>query len=273
MGPMKHFIMILLMALTPCLQVLADTSSSSLAHTSRLFLDTPYEFSNIKDPFGPQQGVFYDPSHLDCMTYVMSTIALSGTPEHWLQNWLTLRYQDSQDFWGRNHFASIDFNPVLERYFGFFDLSKQMPGHIDYPFQVEKPLWLLSHMPTLCQKNSCPHILRQWQALSQKMPTHISISTIPYEQITTAGQLNSQFTEQLPEISIIEFIRLGWPIGHMIQIPESHMGFLIKKKGQLILRHAKWHQSVTDEDFLTYIKKIHHDPTHIGIHILSPKHQ
>lgn len=247
----------------------SNHKNQQLEHASSLFLGTPYKFSSIKDPLLPEQGAFYDTSYLDCMTYVMSVIALNENPENWLNNWLTLRYQNSYDFWGRNHFATIDFNPILKSRFNFSDLSTQISGHLNQTFLVQKPLWLLTQIPKLCQKESCKSPYRIWQKFSNQPAINTTISVIPYNVIIKNRQLSPAFVNKLPSIAIIEFIRLGWPVGEMIQIPVSHMGFLIKKNNRLILRHAKWKQSVQDEDFLTYIKTIQFDPSHLGIHLLT----
>jgi hypothetical protein len=144
-----------------------------------------------------------------------------------------------------------------------------MQGHVHQKFIIQKPLWFLAQVPKLCQNNGCQNLLPLWQKFSHQNPLHTSISIVPYDEILDENKIKPSFMSQLPNISIIEFVRVGWPIGQMVQIPVSHMGFLIKKNGKLILRHAKWHQTVKDEDFLSYIQKIHNDPSHLGVHILG----
>jgi hypothetical protein len=241
--------------------------------TSHSLHGTPYQLSSSKDLTGPEQGPILELSSLDCMTYVSySLAAASPNPKTWLSSWLTIRYSKKPyDFSHRRHFASIDFNPVLENNFGLINAATLMPPSLSLKttVRVAKDNWLLYKNIAHCQKSTCQLGLRDLQK-AQKTSS-AAIQYFPLSNIVKNGQLNPLFVRNIPDFTLVEFVRDNWPISSesTTNIAISHMGFLIKKNDTLWLRHAKWNHGVTDEPFLPYLQNIMGNPTMLGLIIFS----
>jgi len=265
---------IMLSVLTASCHALPEKNWEIIEHVSGSLLGVTYGFSSSHDLAGPEQGDILNINSLDCMTFVALSIALADDdPQHWLKNWLTMRYADRFDFWGRRHFLSIDLNPTFESAFQLHDITTLFPKKLvkTHQLTVHKNSWLANQMAVLCRKQTChTHDYTLIDHHRNSPATQVTISYIPYQEILHHNQINPDFLNRLPKMSIVEFVREGWPIGGKAGtlIGFSHLGFLIKQDNRLILRHAKWAAQTRDEDFIAYVKNIQGDPTHLGIHIL-----
>ena len=264
----------ILSVLTASCHALPEKNWEIIEHISNSMLGVPYAFSSSHDLRGPEQGDILSTHSLDCMTYVTLTIALSSNhPKQWLADWLKLRYSGSYDFSGRQHFLSIDLNPTLNNDFELHDASALLPKDLvkTHHAIIHKNSWLANNLLMLCRNYKCT--MRDFKEITHHAklpPQSVDINYIPYHNIIKNNKLNPSLVSNLPRISIVEFVREGWPIGGTAgtHLAFSHLGFLIKKGDLLILRHAKWGDKVRDEDFLKYVQNIQGDPTHLGVHIL-----
>ena len=271
------FRILILTALCNICYGMSDKNWQNVDQYSHSHLGIPYLFSSVHDPIGFDKGISFDANSTDCMNFVMMSFALSSNdPKQWYSNWLALRYTASLDFWGRNHFTSIDFNPALAQYFNAHDASHLFPENMvrSKKFMVHKGRWFVDQYNNFCSKTNCTENDFRLFLKAIKMPPYSTTLTyIPYDKIIDSnGEIRKDFISHLPNIVLIEYVRESWPVGsiHGVFIPVSHMGFLVKKGERLIFRHAKYGATTVEESFSGYIKRIHlkDDPTHLGIHII-----
>ncbi|MBM93638.1 MAG: hypothetical protein CMF51_02690 [Legionellales bacterium] len=255
--------------------------SSTTLHEQRIIemsqtlLGAPYQLGplgeGVPDSIDPQPRNRMDV--FDCETFVTTTLARvraqsSHTPLYWMD---ALRYTPPHEpsYLMRNHFTSLDWNPNAQA-LGFIkditpqvidahhaSLSRTAYAHID------RGQWLKQQHPhhTFTQH---PEHLR---------PKRSSITYIPlHHWITRAGILNQSLLNQLPAITLVEYVRTNWTPHPTFGTPllVSHMAFLIHTQAGWMIREASSRMGkVSDTPLLTTLKRLKLTPHLAGLHIES----
>lgn len=264
---MRVFSLILSSLLVASLATASDFTDRVESY-SESFLGYPY----IEDgPLGEGPSGQYDKDPLfrsdgfDCTTYIESILALSLSGPYLdelisLMNWI--RYSNGQpNFFTRNHFTSADWNPHLQR----IGLAKDVTATIDSRAARTREI--------LIQKSAW------FQKVHEVYYTTPNLTaSIDYLDKNVLLE-NPDILEKIPTPSIVNYVRENWMIGekHISEftgtdIGVSHQGFLVRKNGKLLFRHASSSKSVmavTEEPLIDYLTRLKDTSSHVGINILQ----
>lgn len=214
-----------------------------LEHISRAFRNTPYAFSPLGE--GPGHSPDPDPrlrfDQFDCTTFVETMLALSlsrdiDDSQHILDR---LRYLNgSVSFATRKHFPAAQWIPDNIAAGFFVDVTRQVAG--------DKTQWADK---TLTAKD--------WSRRDAKILPELAVEHIPLGEhrvpIVPFVEI-PHLLDKIPNAVVVNFVRADF---HNIPVRVSHQGFLFRRHGKLILRHAiaKSAMRVVDEDFAAYIER------------------
>jgi hypothetical protein len=245
-------------------------SSIAFAGNLDIFMDISHNFLGAEyDEFllgeGENGDLIQKPyinlNKFDCLTYVetIMALALSNNKKEFLSVYQDIRYEKPPfTFSNRNHFMNIDWNQhnISKGYIqditeNIIDnngnhIAKKVKTEIDkkgwyYKLATDNKLWERYSSKTLT-----PQTTKTLLDLGNRYK--IQTSTIYYlpiqSVIKSLKSQNSYLIKQLPEISIVEFIRKNWDVKKYIgtDLDISHIGFLINDNKNLVLRHASQEQ-------------------------------
>ncbi len=253
---------------------------------SAYFLGKPY----ARGALGEGSKGHYDSRPLyrtdtfDCATYVSTVLALHYANN--IKEFRTIinnvRYQDGRpNFLTRNHFMSTDWNLANARKGFITDITLSFTDKhgksiaLVATAKIQKRAWFRKFTPErlhLAKGTTTKDAL----AALKKDSEHVNNLTakIPYLPLKTLfdhqGNPNKHVFDQIPHGSIIEIVRPNWRLQKKIgtNLNVSHLGFAIRKDGQLLFREASQLQKkVIDIPLDIYLSDYIDSPTIKGINV------
>ncbi|CEG55923.1 N-acetylmuramoyl-L-alanine amidase-like domain-containing protein [Legionella fallonii] len=222
----------------------------------------------------------------DCDTFVNTvlSLALADSVESFKQCQKLDRYKNGKvAYIYRNHFMSLDWNINNQKRGILKDITldiqdqKKQPVAIYAVALIDKPSWYAhKNLSTIRVQN--PDKIRQQNLLDElKMKgSHLEVATvkIPYIPFTALftkdNQPNLYLFSQMPHGAIIQIVRPNWDLRKIIgtSLNVSHLGFAIRKNGQLYFRQASSQLGkVVDVPLVDYLKEAQSSPTIKGINV------
>ncbi|SBS36094.1 hypothetical protein MSP8887_02527 [Marinomonas spartinae] len=231
-------------------------------------------------------------SSFDCMTYVEAVLA--GVMSHSKQSFgpklVDIRYKHGKvSFITRNHFPSADWFPnnkgkLVEATYRVSGKATKIASAL-----INKRAWYHHFTLDNIQDGDLDitqrqHLLAKLRRESNKMPT--KMVHLPYVPLTdlfvkTAPhhiKVNTALLKRIPDGSIISMVRPNWPIKDRIgtNMNVSHMGFAIRKQGQLYFREASEIKGkIVDVNFVQYLYYYYRESKTLkgfNVHVLAPKY-
>lgn len=204
------------------------------------FVGTPTGINPLGEGSGVDPNPLISMTRFDCTTYVetMLAIAFSKDQQDIAPTLNKIRYRsDVIDFFQRNHFMVSDWIPANTKKGFVSEITEKLTTEKS-AFQngkklINKTHWFFHRVIELLgqQNKSNKEILSQLS----KVPD------LAAQEENTKYLLSSYFRanekamiSKLPDLSIVMFVR------NLPSVPTivNHMGFIIKKNGQLYLNHA-----------------------------------
>ncbi len=272
--------------LKPELSLLIDLQQR-LFVASELFLECPYQNA----PLG--EGVFgvfdqnppYRFDVFDCLTYVNTVLALafSDDVKDFTENMRRVNYLNGDHtYFNRHHFMNIDWN-VHNAALGIIEDVTELIGNGICKIAVadiDKANWF-AH-----KTNADIKLLKKLDAndqngLLEKLQKgggvfEVQRSELPYIPIECLlGGEGQSLLNRIPGMAIIEIVRPNWQLKEEIgtNLNVSHLGFAVRKKGQLYFRNASLiHKKVVDELMTDYLERYLDSPTVRGVNIQKFQH-
>lgn len=246
------------------------------------FLNRPFAYDYNGDGPGAdfKSQAYDDSSHVDCMslaTMVLSMLvsptsqALPTTLEH-------VRYQSGKvGYFSRHHFTSL-WNKANEEQGFLYDLTKNIKyadstaAWHKLDMQLNLPAWMHFQKKLLSKQQPLTAKQQQlWQQYyNQSKKTSIDLSYIPVTELLPSAKSSQHLLQQIPGGSLVYFVTPHWDLRKLIgtEVEIMHIGFLVRKNGQLYLRHAAFKKHVLDVPFADYLEHAHqHLPQIKGVHI------
>lgn len=250
---------------------------------TKSLLKTPYKLFPLGEGRDAEiaNKPLYTFADFDCLTFVETALALSYEPKDFLTTLSDIRYHDKKhNFTNRNHFMSTEWNFHNQQKGYITDITTKIHSkHHTVQTLINKPGWLrfLSQHPQVIAKYTNKNdnyaaikkTLLQYAAESQ--PQTVTTAYIALDElIGSNGNISDDIYSNLPKIFIVEVVRKNWGLENKIgtELDISHIGFGIKTKQGLILRHASEIKGeVTDTPFLEYFINQAKQKSFAGINI------
>jgi hypothetical protein len=274
--------------------ILAQTAKlngyDKVIFTTSLLLNTPYKLFPLGE--GETATFANKPTHnlsvFDCLTFVETTLALALSQNN--QKFLTtlddLRYHSQKyNFANRNHFMSTEWNYYNQKKGYIRDITTKIYNERHNPIYkttqtvINKPAWMefLAYHPKIIakytDKNEHYATIKN-TLLAYAKQSQPQIATTAYIEasslIESGGNINAIIYQQLPKIFIVEIVRKHWGLASKIgtELDISHLGFGIKTKHGLILRHAsEMVGAVVDTSLAEYLASQAKQKSFAGINI------
>lgn len=245
--------------------------TEKLISYSEIFLGKPYNnYSNGDE----EETLIAAPSmnldSFDCVSLVETVVALAKADNaaNFQEIYNDIKYnKGKKNFFHRNHFMSADWN-INNSIKGYItDITPSLATNNIHNYSlstiINKPGWYVKLQQPLTWQHysgqtltpSIKYQLSQYEHNAIK--TTSSINYISAQQFLSATDIEKNvLLSKLPAISIVEFVRKNWQINDILgtDLAVSHVGFLIKTKKNLILRHASSQAGkVVDVNFKQYI--------------------
>ncbi len=253
---------------------------------SALFLGKPYILGALGE--GKQgrydQSPLYRTDGFDCTTYVSTVVALSLSTNlaDFKKKIIQVRYQqDKARYLSRNHFMSLDWiqNNVTKGHIkditSTIKNKKGAPVYREAKTIIEKGQWLKYKKLRDIKLSNMKWAQRRLKQLHQKAnsfpPKAVVTQYIPLTTLFTKGKPKGFLFNQIPDGSIIEIVRPNWQLKSKIgtNLNISHLGFAIRKNGQLFFREASSvEHKVIDIPLSEYLQGYLNSPTIKGISVL-----
>ena len=255
---------------------------------SAQFLKKPY----LRGALGEGKQGYYDQAPLyrtdafDCETYVDTVLALAFANDltTFKQRIRQIRYQDARvSFIHRNHFTCLDWNQNNQKQGFLKDITTTFHDKHGHSISktaltlINKPSWY-QHFSTdiirINTRSSTEQRLRLASLKQKGSRLPRSISKTPYIPLTVlfnkTGKANMHVFNKIPNGAIIEIVRPNWDLEQQIgtRLNISHLGFAIRKNGQLMFRAAtSSNQRIMDCPLIDYLRETQKSPTIKGINI------
>ena len=207
---------------------------------SRAFLGTPY----LESPLG--EGAGYDPDPLirydtvDCLTYVDTVLALASSPDpdHVLHTLLQIRYRDGVPAFGhRNHLMMDEWIPDNEKKGFVRSVTREVGGASVQVAEKDLTAGLWRHRRGVGLPLSVADL-----KLGPARLAYVPIGRFP------------AVMSRIPDGTILLVVRTDRPLE---PIRVTHVGFVFRVHGHLVLRHAAkalWHK-VVDERLADFVHR------------------
>lgn len=239
-----------------------DSPYDKILNVSESFIDTPY----ILNPLGEgdtgtiSKNPLYRFDAFDCQTFVETVLAksLTNTDADFKNMMNKIRYRDGIiSFETRNHFQNPDW--------------------------VENNKWIVENISDVFVKSldeigmskitlNRQQWFKQNYMLDVDVPIqNVSLNYVPLEYLSfNIDWITKKIDHPYIFMTIVNGKTTLNKIGTEYDV--SHTGFLIKKDGELYIRHASLtYKKVVDEKFSDYIKKLQKNPKYLGFSILEIK--
>jgi len=253
----------------------------SIEEKSRILLDKPYDHALGEGEHGiVSSKPLFCADKFDCTTYVetVTAEALARSPEEVEPLLRKIRYEDGKvSYLKRNHFAERDWIPNNEKAGFYTDITSKIAGDETKTVNatIDRGGWLrkltaddVTRQIPLAQKEKI--IGKIQKAGDAYKPTDVSLNYIPIDTLLK----DQAVLDKIPSGSIFNMVRndttwivKGEPkeIGTII----SHQGFIIRKDGELYLRHASSaEQKIVDVPMKKYLKDMQQNPSIAGLNVL-----
>lgn len=249
---------------------------------SALFLGCSYQNAPLGEGMS---GVFdqnppYRFDRFDCLTYVSTVLALalSDDIESFGENMRRVNYLNGDnDYFGRHHFMSVDWN-VYNAALGIIeDVTESIGGGVCKiaVADIDKASWFQCKTFADIKLLKKPDVNDQDELLKKLQEGggvfEVQKSELPYIPLECLlGDERASLLDQIPHMAIIEIVRPNWQLKEKIgtNLNVSHLGFAVRKEGQLYFRNASSiHKKVVDELLVEYLERYLNSPTVKGINI------
>ncbi len=231
--------------------------SKRVEAASAYFLGEPYVLGALGE--GPKgdfdQKPLYRTDAFDCTTYVSTVLALveSNRLKQFRKAILKVNYKNRRlAFINRNHFISVDWNPVNQANGYIKDITAQLTKHYKVATTlIDRPAWFRRlSTDRIALMNPAEHLapaslLNMLHADSDYLkPTKSNLNYIPYTVLFRNDKgklkLNQTILEKIPSGAIIEMVDLGRNMKSKLgtNLVVFHMGFAIKTEKGLMFRAA-----------------------------------
>ena len=219
----------------------------------------------------------------DCQTYVETSLAAAHA-KHWYDTGRDLdrlRHGGLQpNYYNRLHFVSWQWNPAMHRLGVLRDITPELaaPGVPVQTLQIGMTprRWLVRQSMTPDIFGMESDFMRYLMGLTllnrhAEWPeiVKVKLTVIPTRALLdVSGQVNWMWAQQLPPISVFEWVNDQAGHGRYSPTPMlvTHMGFLVRRGDQIWLRHAssRFHR-VIEEPLNTYLQRRGTDHTYLHI--------
>lgn len=249
---------------------------------SRSFLGVPYGHGGPLGE-GPQGRYDQDPLYrfdaFDCTTYVetMMSLALSKDADEFEKTMDEIRYENGiVDYLKRNHYPSLQWIPNNISN----GILKEI-NHLVLPESEIKTAEAVINLPGWLKKIKLEEIripfatheerlsrLEELQSLASQFSP--MVATLRYLPINTLVK-RPHLLKLIPSGTLVNFVRPNWDLTELAgtHMNVSHQGFIFKKDGKTVLRHASTSGKVVEVDLLAYLKNYVNHATMKGIHLMQ----
>ncbi|MDD2717230.1 MAG: DUF1460 domain-containing protein [Candidatus Wallbacteria bacterium] len=284
-------------------KIVSENSKDIVLNIERIgeqFLGRPYDHHG---PLGEGKTGKYDQDPLwrldtfDCTTFVETVLALSisGTLPEFEKNMDKIRYENGKvSYATRNHFPCVDWIPNNLKNGLLEDITEIVAGPGNFKFaegEIDKKHWYLMKkkdeikVPSLSgsKLNSLLISLKQegldFKPLKPHLPyLPLDVLLPVLSQGPGTGEtytVETSILDRIPSGCVINIVRPSWNLrsacGTLMNV--SHQGFVIRKNGEVLLRHASSNGAVMEQNLTDYLLKYRNSPTLKGINLLSVKAQ
>ena len=267
----------------------SDNRANRIDYFSQKLLGRPYSDGALGE--GPEgqfdQNPLYRCDSFDCVTFINSVLALSLSHDlrEFKKNIIKIAYRDAMPRYEfRHHFMSVDWNIYNAKLGLVKDITRSIVDLSDNPIAkiakawIDRPNWFkcrtVKDIKLLKKigKKQTKGLLAQLHAMSLQAVCEESV--MPYIPLTELfdqqSNPNEDILSQIPDAAIIEIVRPNWDVRDKIgtHLNVSHVGFALRKKGELIFRHASSIQKcVVDVPLTAYLYERLHSPSIKGINV------
>lgn len=260
-----------------------QTISARVESFTKNFLGLPYG----KDgPLGEGPTGRYDQDPLfrfdtfDCTTFVETVLALAHARDSadFAQRMDEIRYENGViSYVTRNHFPSLQWIPNninngylrdVTRDIAPMSILKTAVAIIDLPTHYSFMNVDMLRVSGLTNQERSERVL-EWRAEGQRLsPQEARLDYVPIDWILK----NSKWLNEIPHGAVVNFVRPNWDLTQVAgtHMNVSHQGFILRRNGNVYLRHASSGSSKVSEIlFLDYLKTLANHPTLKGVHFLA----
>ncbi len=243
---------------------------------SRPFLGKPYLGGALGE--GPDaefdQSPVYRTDCFDCVTFLNTVLALSHARNRdvFLSYLLRINYYDAKPlFEKRFHFMSADWNKQNTKAGIVTDITLRFVHQSGEPISalaetvIDRPNWFrfrtMDDIKLLKKLNSADenNRLSALRAFAETVSSEINeLPYLPLHAIFENDIPNLFLLNQIPDVAVVEIVRPNWNMRDKIgtNLNVSHVGFALRKKGDLIFRHASSkNKKVADVSFVDYLRE------------------
>ena len=239
------------------------------------------------------QSPLFRSDAFDCVTFVNTVLAmcLAANYYEFKERLLQLSYRNAVcRYQYRHHFISVDWNIENARAGFIADITESIVDESANPIAdiacafIDKPNWLLKRGPQDIKqldhlgKKQMENLLQALHSLAHSSQgIYAATPYLPlYRLFHIDGKANKIFFEQIPSGTIVEIVRPNWSLGDTIgtHLNISHLGFVVRREGELIFRHAsQLEKKVMDIPLEQYLQRYLDSPTVKGINLQRICHQ
>ncbi len=250
---------------------------------SATLLGAEYKVNPLgEDVYGEfDQAPLYRSDFFDCLTFVNAVIALSrsGSVEEFSRWMIKLNYRDQKvDYLFRHHFMTSDWNPCNQKLNIIKEYTVNCVSQLDRVVEarafIDKKNWLTkkTEADLFFVDNTDKKIaLKKLQNSTNHFVNEESIiHYIPMDLLLKGKTIYAELVQRITPMNVIELVRPNWDLRDSIGtcLNVSHLGFLIKKGEDLIIRHAsKIAGKVVEADLRDYLEGLEDDGTIGGLNI------
>lgn len=263
--------------------------SERILYFSSTFLNRPYELGALgegeKGRF--DQKPLYRVDSFDCLTYVSTVLALvkSHSLREFQKNIRSIQYQGGEiDYFKRNHFISLDWNPGNKQLGFLKDITTSIKNEAGWPVYKKATTYLnkrawYQHKTLASLHIMKPLSLQQAQHLLSELKRegreakneYADIDYIPLSILfDDKKKPNFYLFAQILDGSIIEIVRPNWDLQAQIgtHLDVSHMGFVVHTPAGIMFRQASSiEKRVVDQPLIDYLRDCLDNPTIQGINV------
>jgi hypothetical protein len=265
--------------------IVSSNLNTRIISATQGLLNKPYLLGALGEGKAGQfdQNPLYRSDAFDCETFIDTLLALveAKNYQEFPRVLVKIRYySENPHFFSRNHFTNIDWNSRNQHNKYLVDVTKTL-----FPTEfttsktvIDKPNWLrhlkASEIKLLNKpdEKKSKMLLMRLHALSNQ--AELKVSQLDYVPLAALynkqGEPNKDLFARIPDGSVIEIVRPNWNLQDKIgtNLDISHMGIVIRIKGELLLFHAsELKQKVISQPLTEYLQAYLKSPTVKGIHI------
>ncbi|MBI2711255.1 MAG: DUF1460 domain-containing protein [Bdellovibrio sp.] len=190
------------------------------------------------------------PRVYDCTTFVETVVALakSDQPEDFFRNLMAIRYKNSRsNYLSRNHFPEADWIPNNEKADLLTDITSRIAEGAGLTAKVEiktidRASWLKSQISKHSSLRSLASVNETtWPSLVDAHLSYIAVKDV------------DAVIQEIPSGAVVNLVHKNDGV-HPVLI--THQGLILKKRGQVLIRHASRDGKIRTSDFSSYLKRM-----------------